>query len=149
MRFSSSIFLSWLVVWETSSSLAFQPAFAAAKKSTDFRTTTATTTRLYSSTADEAVPTFQAKTNSAFARYKQDHERSLQQPDVFWGKHARNFLDWDKPFDSVLQGSLKEANIRWFEGGKLNVAYNAIDRHVEAGKGNHLAMIWEGTCTNI
>jgi acetyl-CoA synthetase len=53
-------------------------------------------------------------------------------------------LDWDLLFDTVLEGSLQEGDVTWFAGGKLNACYNAIDRHVAAGKEDQIAMIWEG-----
>ena len=61
---------------------------------------------------------------------------------AFWAKQA-NRLSWDTPFDEVLDWS--EAPVaKWFVGGKLNVAYNCVDRHVEAGNGDRVAIRWEG-----
>ncbi len=61
---------------------------------------------------------------------------------AFWAKQA-NRLSWDTPFDDVLDWS--EAPVaKWFVGGKLNVAYNCVDRHVEAGNGDRVAIRWEG-----
>ena len=61
---------------------------------------------------------------------------------AFWAKQA-NRLSWDTPFDEVLDWS--EAPVaKWFVGGKLNVAYNCVDRHVEAGNGDRVAILWEG-----
>ena len=52
-------------------------------------------------------------------------------------------MSWDTPFDEVLDWS--EAPVaKWFVGGKLNVAYNCVDRHVEAGNGDRVAILWEG-----
>ena len=60
----------------------------------------------------------------------------------FWAKQA-NRLSWDTPFTEVLDWS--EAPVaKWFVGGKLNVAYNCVDRHVEAGNGDRIAIHWEG-----
>ncbi len=60
----------------------------------------------------------------------------------FWAKQA-NRLSWDTPFTEVLDWS--EAPVaKWFVGGKLNVAYNCVDRHVEAGNGDRVAIHWEG-----
>src|SRR5258705_8899992 len=61
---------------------------------------------------------------------------------AFWAKQA-NRLSWDTPFDEVLDWS-KAPFARWFVGGRLNVAYNCVDRHVEAGNGNRVAIHWEG-----
>ncbi|WP_123027688.1 acetate--CoA ligase [Mycolicibacterium stellerae] len=61
---------------------------------------------------------------------------------AFWAKQA-NRLSWDTPFDDVLDWS--DAPVaKWFVGGKLNVAYNCVDRHVEAGNGDRVAIRWEG-----
>src|SRR5258705_12831296 len=61
---------------------------------------------------------------------------------AFWAKQA-NRLSWDTPFDEVLDWS--EAPLaKWFVGGKLNVAYNCVDRHVRAGNGDRVAICWEG-----
>ena len=92
---------------------------------------------------DQAVlPVYDAKTNSAFEKYKKLHSESVQSPKKYWGKLARELLTWDKPFDAhkVLQGDLTSGNIQWFAGGKLNVCYNALDRHDR----DKLAMVWEG-----
>ncbi len=61
---------------------------------------------------------------------------------AFWAKQAHR-LSWETPFDEVLDWS--EAPVaKWFVGGKLNVAYNCVDRHVEAGNGDRVAIRWEG-----
>src|SRR5258705_5949605 len=61
---------------------------------------------------------------------------------AFWAKQA-NRLSWDTPFDEVLDWS-QAPFAKWFVGGKLNVAYNCVDRHVEAGNGDRVAIHWEG-----
>ncbi len=60
----------------------------------------------------------------------------------FWAKQA-NRLAWDTPFTEVLDWS-EAPFAKWFVGGKLNVAYNCVDRHVEAGNGDRVAIHWEG-----
>jgi acetyl-CoA synthetase len=87
-------------------------------------------------------PVYAAKTVSSFDKYKKQHAESIKDPSKYWGDLAREVLDWEVPFDSknVLQGDLIEGDVRWFAGGQLNVAYNALDRHDP----NKLAMIWEG-----
>ncbi len=62
--------------------------------------------------------------------------------EAFWARQARELLSWDQDFDQVLEWELPYA--KWFLGGKLNVSYNCIDRHVEAGKGDKVAYHWEG-----
>ncbi|HET6737033.1 acetate--CoA ligase [Mycobacterium sp.] len=61
---------------------------------------------------------------------------------AFWAKQA-NRLAWDTPFTDVLDWSQAPV-AKWFVGGKLNVAYNCVDRHVEAGNGDRVAIRWEG-----
>ncbi|MCB1266132.1 MAG: AMP-binding protein, partial [Mycobacterium sp.] len=61
---------------------------------------------------------------------------------AFWAAQAER-LHWDTPFNEVLDWS--EAPVaKWFVGGRLNVAYNCVDRHVEAGNGDRVAIHWEG-----
>lgn len=96
------------------------------------------------SASDGVLPVYDAKTTSALDRYKADHQRSISDPETFWAEKSTEFLDWEHPYHSVLSGSLESANIRWFEGGKLNVCFNAIDRHVIQGRGDAVAMLWEG-----
>src|SRR5438132_390994 len=60
----------------------------------------------------------------------------------FWKEEASTRISWYKPFDTVLEWKLPYA--KWFLGGKLNVCYNCVDRHVEAGRGDKVAYYWEG-----
>ena len=62
--------------------------------------------------------------------------------EAFWARQARELLTWDQDFDTVLEWNLPDA--RWFDGGRLNVAANCLDRHVEAGHGDQVAYHWEG-----
>ena len=64
--------------------------------------------------------------------YKALYQRSLADPSGFWGEAAAS-LHWDKPWDRVLDLDAKPVP-RWFPGGRLNTCFNAVDRHVEAGK---------------
>jgi acetyl-CoA synthetase len=82
--------------------------------------------------------------NSGFDRYLHEYAQSIEDPAAFWGQKAHEYLDWERDYDSVLDGTLEHGDIRWFSGGKLNVAYNAIDRHVIKGKGEQTALLWEG-----
>ena len=61
---------------------------------------------------------------------------------AFWAEQARR-LSWDTPFSDVLDWSDAPVS-KWFIGGRLNVAYNCVDRHVEAGHGGRVAIHWEG-----
>ena len=81
---------------------------------------------------------------SSQEQYRQMYERSLTDPEGFWAEQADNFY-WEKKWDSVrffdFSGDVK---IRFFEGGRTNLCYNALDRHVEAGRGERVAFYWEG-----
>mgnify|MGYP001588575257 FL=1 len=60
----------------------------------------------------------------------------------FWARQARELVTWFQDFDTVLEWDLPFA--QWFVGGKLNISYNCLDRHVEAGRGDKIAFYWEG-----
>ena len=60
----------------------------------------------------------------------------------FWAEQAGELLDWFEPWDTVLEWDLPFA--KWFVGGRLNAAYNCLDRHVDAGRGDKVAYHWEG-----
>ena len=75
--------------------------------------------------------------------YKKIYDKSVKDPDGFWAEQAER-LDWIKKWGTVSNNNFTEAKIKWFEGGKLNVSYNCLDRHIEAGFGNQTALIWEG-----
>ncbi len=75
--------------------------------------------------------------------YEEMYASSLKTPQQFWGDEADKFLTWFKRYDEVLTGSFAEANVRWFQNGKLNACYNCVDRHL-ATRGQQIAVIWEG-----
>ena len=83
-------------------------------------------------------PEFAAQANATGEMYREAEEDRL----AFWAKQAER-LSWDTPFDEVLDWS-EAPFAKWFIGGKLNVAYNCVDRHVEAGNGDRVAIHWEG-----
>ncbi len=76
-------------------------------------------------------------------KYTAMYQRSIDDPDGFWGDLAGEFLSWDKPWDSVSNCDLKTGHAEWFAGGKLNVSYNCIDRHLPQ-RAEQTAIIWEG-----
>ena len=80
---------------------------------------------------------------STIEKYSEMYNDSVENSDAFWARQA-NRLDWFKKWDIVSNNNFMNADIKWFEGGKLNVSYNCLDRHVEAGFGNQKALIWEG-----
>ncbi len=94
--------------------------------------------RLFEPTADFAskahVPSLEA--------YKELHARSLADPEKFWGEIASE-LTWLKPWDKVLDES-EAPFYKWFTGGQTNITLNCIDRHIQAGNGDRVAIYWEG-----
>jgi len=78
--------------------------------------------------------------------YQSMYEWSLKDPEGFWGEAAKA-IHWYQPPTQVLDKS-RQPFYRWFVGGTLNTCYNAIDRHVEAGRGQQLAMVYDSPVTN-
>ena len=76
--------------------------------------------------------------------YRELYRKSVEDPEGFWAKQAEQRLDWMKPWDKVLEWEYETPSIQWFLGGKLNVSVNCLDRHVDAGRGDDAALIWEG-----
>ena len=76
-------------------------------------------------------------------RYEEMYAQSISAPEEFWAEQAGEFLYWHEPWKSVVKGDFKTASNTWFEGAKLNVAYNCIDRHLEK-RAEQVAIIWEG-----
>ncbi|MBN1635411.1 MAG: acetate--CoA ligase [Deltaproteobacteria bacterium] len=86
--------------------------------------------------------------DKSFIKSKQEYEKmykeSIDDPEGFWAKQAER-LDWFKKWDKVWDWSFKDdVYVKFFEGGKLNVSYNCLDRHMTDGKKNKAAIIWEG-----
>ncbi len=77
-------------------------------------------------------------------QYLAMYKQSLENPDEFWAEQAEKFISWFKPWDKVKSGGYEDdVNIKWFEGAKLNVSYNCLDRHLDT-RGDQVAIIWEG-----
>ena len=74
-------------------------------------------------------------------QYHAAYKKSVEQPEEFWGEIAETFR-WKKKWDKVLDWNFSEPKIKWFEGGKLNITENCLDRHIET-LGNKPAIIWE------
>jgi len=77
------------------------------------------------------------------ADYHALYQRSLSDPDGFWGEQAEKFISWVSKWQTVKSGSFNNHDVAWFVGGKLNISYNCLDRHLEKRK-NQIAIIWEG-----
>jgi acetyl-CoA synthetase len=80
-------------------------------------------------------------------QYLEMYKRSVDDPEGFWADQANQFVTWFKPWDKVLDWDFTKGHIRWFEGGKLNVSYNCLDRHLDS-RGDQVAIIWEGDSPN-
>ena len=78
--------------------------------------------------------------------YEEIYARSMEDPEGFWGEQAEA-IDWYKPWDKVLDDSRKPF-YRWFAGGELNTCYNALDRHVEQGRSDQAALIYDSPVTD-
>jgi len=76
-------------------------------------------------------------------QYREIYERSIKDPEKFWAEAAEQ-LHWFKKWDKVLVDNFREAKHEWFVGGKLNVSYNCLDRHLNGWRKNKAAIIWEG-----
>ena len=79
------------------------------------------------------------------SRYDEIHARSLSDPESFWGE-AAEAIHWTKRWDRVLDDSNAPSG-RWFTGGELNTCYNALDIHVEGGRGDQRALIYDSPVT--
>ena len=93
---------------------------------------------------------FAAQANVTQDEYQKMYRQSLDEPDTFWAEQAEKYLTWSKPWDKVQEWSFdqKDLNIKWFLGGKLNVSYNCLDRHLET-RGDQVAIIWESDDPNL
>ena len=77
--------------------------------------------------------------------YEALYKRSVEDPEGYWAERAEDALVWTKKWDKVLDWSFDPIPyVKWFEGGELNASYNCLDRHVEAGKGDKPALVFEG-----
>ncbi len=74
-------------------------------------------------------------------QYEKAYRESVERPEEFWASVAENF-QWRKKWDKVLEWNFKEPNVKWFQGGKLNITENCIDRHLKT-MGEKPAFIWE------
>jgi propionyl-CoA synthetase len=80
-------------------------------------------------------------------QYDELYARSIGDPDAFWADVA-NAVDWYKPWDIVLDDR-RAPFYRWFVGGQMNTCFNAVDRHVQRGRGDQLALIYDSPVTGV
>ena len=88
-------------------------------------------------------PDFAKQSNLQQANYYQLYQQSVEHPEAFWAEQGKRFVTWISPWTDVLTGDLSLGNTDWFVGGKLNVCYNCVDRHLPT-RANETAIIWEG-----
>jgi acetyl-CoA synthetase len=79
----------------------------------------------------------------SMADYKKLYRKSIDKPDEFWGEMAGE-LEWFKKWEKVCEWDFNKPELKWFVGGKLNVSYNCLDKHIKEGRGNKAALIWQG-----
>lgn len=81
--------------------------------------------------------------------YKRLYKKSISSPEVFWSNVAKEYITWFKPWQKTITytpsrlGTSNKPYVEFYKGGKLNISYNCLDRHIEQGKGNKIAVIWQ------
>ena len=78
---------------------------------------------------------------NSFSEYKKAYKESVENPEQFWDNIAEQFV-WKKRWDKTLEFDFSKSDFKWFQGGKLNITENVLDRHLEKN-GNKTALIWE------
>lgn len=98
---------------------------------------------MFESKRYSASAEFTKQANLSSEKYEIMYKQSISDPEGFWAKQAER-LTWFKKFDKVLEHDFKNAKVEWFKGGKLNAAYNCLDRHLSTPLKNKAAIIWVG-----
>jgi acetyl-CoA synthetase len=75
--------------------------------------------------------------------YQRLYQDSIHSPETFWTEQANTFIDWIEPWERLHYSDFSKAEARWFEGAKLNVCVNCVDRHLPA-RADQTALLWEG-----
>ena len=78
------------------------------------------------------------------ATYESAYKQSIENPEAYWAVRAEELVSWFKTWDTVLYADLHKPEVRWFDGATLNVSYNCLDRHLDRGKQDKVAIIWQG-----
>ncbi len=91
---------------------------------------------------DRTFPPSETFRNNALIADRSLYTEAQEDRLGFWARQARELVTWFEDFETVLEWDLPFA--KWFVEGKLNISYNCLDRHVEAGRGNKVAFHWEG-----
>src|SRR6476659_10355116 len=79
---------------------------------------------------------------SGIEQYRELYQRALDHPEEFWGELAERELFWFQKWSHVFEW--QPPFVKWFVGGKTNVSYNCLDRHLTTHRRNKAAIIWEG-----
>jgi acetyl-CoA synthetase len=87
-------------------------------------------------------PEFASNTLVTETQYQEQYARSLSDPEGFWSEQAKKYLHWFEDWEKVLSGGFDSLDVHWFSGGKLNVSFNCLDRHL-ATRAEQPAIIWE------
>lgn len=93
-----------------------------------------------------------ARRGSAFIgdnhAYDAAWKRSMEDMEGFWAEQAESLVSWSERWSTVLTADMQKPEVKWFDGGRLNVSYNCLDRHLEQGRKNKAAIIWQGEDDN-
>ncbi|MFW5734652.1 MAG: acetate--CoA ligase [Oceanidesulfovibrio sp.] len=81
---------------------------------------------------------------SSMDEYEAIYKRSMEDPDGFWAERSEELIHWFRKWDTVSDCDLHKPEVKWFVGGKTNIAYNCLDRHLQSGRRNKAAIIWQG-----
>jgi len=85
---------------------------------------------------------------NSMEQYEKMYKESIESPETFWAKMADENIEFFKKWDKVLAWDFNEAKIEWFKGGKINVSYNCLDRHIKTDRKNKAALMWVGEPVN-
>lgn len=77
-------------------------------------------------------------------QYKEAYAKSINDPEGYWAERAEELVTWDKKWDKVLEYDLSIPEVKWFQGGRLNLSANCLDRHLTDGRADKTAIIWQG-----
>jgi acetyl-CoA synthetase len=76
--------------------------------------------------------------------YNRIYQEAKDDPEGFWARMADEHISWFKKWDKTLEYDFERPTVKWFQGGKLNVSYNCLDRHLDGANRNKAAIVWEG-----
>ncbi|WP_421903827.1 acetate--CoA ligase [Maridesulfovibrio sp.] len=84
------------------------------------------------------------KSNLTAQKYEEACRMADENPEEFWAERARELLHWKRDFKTALEANPEKNEYKWFEGGRLNASENCLDRHLDNGRRNKAALIWQG-----